>query len=418
MKRSSAFRTISGGVCAPQGFFASGVAAGIKKNSRKDIALVVSRFPCFAAGSFTTNMVKGAPVLFDLQQIRTQPVWGIVVNSDNANACTGRLGLRNAYAMSKIASREVSAHGFLCNKNSFLVCSTGRIGIQLPMAKIAHGIHQAAAQLSRNSRTAAEAIMTTDTFAKQIAVEMQIGGKKVRLSGMAKGAGMIQPVTSPSGKPSPLHATMLSFLTTDAVISRNLLQACLNRAISQSFNRISVDGDMSTNDTVLLLANGCAAHSPLRWNSNDLRCFQSSLDYVTFSLAQMIVQDGEGTSKIVTLEVTGAATATEAELAVRAIGNSKLVKCSWYGENPNWGRLCDAIGYSGARLNPSTLFIAYNGIRLVHKGLQITKNLPIVRRLMKKPAFSIECGLGLGKYRAILYTTDLTEKYVKLNKDE
>lgn len=428
----------STGVCAPDGFLAAGVAAGIKKSGAEDLALIVSETPCVAAGVFTINTAKAAPVVFDIERLQGAPVRGIVVNSGNANACTGAEGLRNARRMSETASeicsqsdktitaasadgRGNTASGRRAVRADFLVCSTGRIGVQLPMPKIIRGIREAARQLSADGLSTARAIMTTDTYPKQMVIEIRVGGRKVRLGGITKGAGMIEPVMSPSGKrpgQQGRHATMLAFLTTDLLINRRLLQECLNRAVARSFNRISVDGDMSTNDTVLLLANGHARNPPLRRNSTDLRRFQSALDHMTLGLAQMIVRDGEGISRVVTVEITGAASPADAESAVRAIGNSTLVKCSWCGGDPNWGRLCDAVGYSGARFNPARFTITYDGVDLVRNGLPIGRNLPTIRRAVAKPAFHIEFDLKLGSHRAILYTTDLTEKYVELNKGE
>ncbi len=411
MNDSLGFRELVGGVCVPQGFLAAGVAAGIKKSGAKDLALIVSEAPCHSAGVFTTNRVKAAPVLFCLQKIR-RPVYGIVVNSGNANACTGKEGFRNAQIMAETASRATRANG------NFLVCSTGRIGAQLPMKKMIHGIHQAAAALSVHDRMAAEAMMTTDTFAKQMAVEIRLQGKPVRIGGIAKGAGMIHPGMSSTGKSRALHATMLCFLTTDAVIRPFLLQECLHLAVAKSFNRIDVDGDMSTNDTVLLLANQKAGHKSFQRGSPAHRLFQNALEHLTLSLALMIVKDGEGISKIVTIQVTGAASAKDAERVVQAIGHSTLAKCSWCGEDPNWGRIFCAAGYSGAKLNPACFSIKYNDIFLVKNGLEIKKNLQKVRKIVKKPSFTICCDLQLGKHSSILYTTDLTEKYVELNKGE
>lgn len=418
MKNPSRIFPIPGGVCAPRGFLASGIAAGIKKSGGKDLAMIVSETPCFSAGTFTTNSVKAAPVLFNLKMIRRHLIRGIVVNSGNANACTGKLGFKNAQIMSEIAGRAVSSQGLPTAKKDFLICSTGRIGCQLPMEKISQGIQKAASHLASQSRNAAEAIMTSDTFLKEMAVEIRMKGCSVRIGGIAKGAGMIQPGMSSSGNHPALHATMLCFLTTDAAIRSPALQACLNQAVAQSFNRITVDGDMSTNDTVLLLANGHAHHRSIHQNRSDLQLFQDALNHLTLSLALMIVKDGEGASKLITVKVTGARSKSDAELAVRAIGNSILIKCSWCGEDPNWGRICCSIGYSRAHFNPSFLSIKYDGIALVENGLQISRNLKKVQQIVKKPSFSIECCLGLGKHEAILYSTDLTEKYVDLNKGE
>ncbi len=411
--KSETFREIPGGICAPQGFAAAGVTAGIKKSMEPDLALIVSRTPCRAAGTFTTNAAKAAPVYFDLKQMH-RPLLGIVANSGNANACTGREGLRNCEAMARLARQAVAGSGRPLGE--FAVCSTGRIGVQLPMDRIESGIHEAAARLSETDTTAARAIMTTDTFSKEIAVEFSFGGKKVRIGGIAKGAGMIQPGMSPTGKRPALHATMLAFITTDADLPRPTLQNLLNRSIAQSFNRISVDGDMSTNDTVLFLANSQAKHK--KATGKDLATFQAALNHLTLKLALMIVRDGEGISKVVTLKVTRAATQREAEWAVRAIGNSTLVKCSWYGEDPNWGRLYDAFGYSGARFDDAGFSIAYNDIFIVKNGVFCEKSLEIVRDIVKSSSFAITCDLGLGQRDAILYTTDLTEKYVELNKGE
>lgn len=415
---SFSFQTLPGGVCAPAGFYAAGVSCGVKSGHRRDLALIVSHTPCHGAGVFTINAVKAAPVLLDLRLVRQTKICGIVANSGNANACTGELGMQNARRMSEAAGKALTLRDLKPGKTSFLVCSTGRIGIQLPMKKINRGILDAASRLSRKADTAAEAIMTTDTFSKQASVQLRLGGRTIRIGGMAKGAGMIQPGMSASGQRPMRHATMLCFLTTDAVISRPILRRCLNQAVARSFNRITVDGDMSTNDTVLLLANGGAGNVPPVRGSSDLRRFQAALDHVALTLARMIVKDGEGISKVVTLEVTGAASASDAERAVRAMGNSILVKCSWCGEDPNWGRLLDATGYSGAKVDVSRFSIHYNGIPLVRNGLEVHGNFQKVRQIVRKPSFSIECCLGLGKHRAVLYTTDLTEKYVELNKGE
>ncbi|MCC7517774.1 MAG: bifunctional glutamate N-acetyltransferase/amino-acid acetyltransferase ArgJ [Verrucomicrobiae bacterium] len=407
------FRRVEEGVCAAAGFRAAGVAAGIKKTGKLDLSLVVSDRPCAWAGTFTTNAVKAAPVLFDLALPRARSVRGIVANSGNANACTGAQGLRDAVRMDALA-REAAGSASI----PFLIASTGRIGGLLPMAKVAAGLRTAAARLSRDDLAAARAIMTTDTFPKRAAAEIRVGGRVVRIGGMAKGAGMICPGMSRTGRRPALHATMLAFLATDAAIAPAPLQRCLERAVARSFNRISVDGDMSTNDTVLLLANGAAGAPALRDGSRALADFQAALDDVTLRLAQGIVRDGEGISKVVTVVVEGAASAADAERAVRAIGNSILVKCSWCGEDPNWGRLFDAAGYSGARLNLENLSVHYDGVPLVLRSRRLTANARRACAVLKKPAFTVRCGLGVGRFSAVFYTTDLTEKYVELNKGE
>ena len=412
MRRRS-FRMVEGGVCAANGFRAAGVAAGIKPTGKSDLALVVSDLPCAWAGTFATNAVKAAPVLHDLALPRSRPVAGIVANSGNANACTGTRGLRDAAKMGALAQKLSGTF-----PAPFLVASTGRIGGLLPMAKIATGLRAAAARLSRDDVACARAIMTTDTFPKRCAAEIRIGGRAIRVGGMAKGAGMICPGMSRTGRRPALHATMLCFLTTDAVVAPALLQRCLDRAVARSFNRISVDGDMSTNDTVALLANGASGTPALRTGTRALADFQEALDEVALRLALMIVKDGEGISKIVTLVVEGAASVSDAERAARAIGNSILAKCSWCGEDPNWGRLFDAAGYSGARINPANLSVRYDGVPLVLRSRVVAANDRRVRAILKKPSFTLRCGLGAGRFSSIFYTTDLTEKYVELNKGE
>jgi glutamate N-acetyltransferase / amino-acid N-acetyltransferase len=406
------------GVCYPKGFLASGIAAGIKKNGNRDLSLIVSETPCASAGTFTTNTAKAAPVVFDLELIRKFPIRGIVANSGNANASTGKVGYKNTRLMSEWAHEAATTFDPRLQGGNFLVCSTGRIGVQLPMSKVKSGIKLAAKKLSRDDKVAAEAIMTSDTVFKRNSVEINLGSSIVRIGGIAKGAGMIEPGMSASGKPPALHATMLCFLTTDAIISPPLLQATLNTAVGQSFNRIDVDGDMSTNDTVLLLANGQAGNSPIKKGSREFKLFQQALNELTLSLALMIVKDGEGISRIVTVNVTGAKTSIDAEKAVRAIANSTLAKCAWCGGDPNWGRLSAAIGYSGANYDCSKLSVKYNTVLLVKNGLQIDKNVKKARIVAANSSFIVTCDLGMGKHGATMYTTDLTEKYVEFNKGE
>jgi glutamate N-acetyltransferase/amino-acid N-acetyltransferase len=289
-----------------------------------------------------------------------------------------------------------------CSENRVLVCSTGRIGVNLPIVKVEAGVKKLLRMLSRRGGpAAAQAIMTTDTFAKEIAVQFKAGGKTIRIGGIAKGAGMIH----------PHMATMLSFITTDAAIARVALQRALTRAVNSSFNRISVDGDTSTNDTVLLLASGLAGAPPLPK-------FQDALDHVCLDLAKMIVRDGEGVSKFVTVNVRGAGSDREAEIAARAVVNSVLVKTSWCGGDPNWGRILDALGYSGAKVRDSLVDIAYDGVAAVHRGVATHTPLARLKRIVAQPTFTIDIHLHLGRGRCTMYTCDLTEKYITLNKGE
>lgn len=415
MKKSSV-HFLPAGVCAPSGFFSSGVACGIKKNGNHDLALVYSETPCTSAGTFTTSAAKAAPVIYDLKLIR-KPVSGVILNSGNANAATGKPGMKNTMEMSRLAQKTL-AQKKKAKVQPILVCSTGRIGIQLPMPRIKKGIQSAVNSLSRKDDVTPKAIMTSDTFPKSIAARIHVDGKTFFIGGMAKGAGMIQPGMSATGSRPALHATMLCVLTTDLKIPTPLLQKSLNTAVGQSFNRITIDGDMSTNDTVLLLANGKSGVTSGNERSPVFKLFQQTLNEITRALALMIVKDGEGISRVVSLCVKGARSAADAEAAIRAIGNSALVKCAWFGGDPNWGRLLAAIGYSGAKVNPDKFHVYYDDIPLVQNGLQINKNVKKARKVAGKSSFMVTCDLSMGKHKTMLYTTDLTEKYVEFNKGE
>jgi glutamate N-acetyltransferase/amino-acid N-acetyltransferase len=289
-----------------------------------------------------------------------------------------------------------------CPENHVLVCSTGRIGANLPIVKVEAGIKQLLGLLSRRGGPlAARAIMTTDTFPKEVAVQFKVGRRTFRIGGIAKGAGMIQ----------PKMATMLGFITTDAAVPRAALQKSLAHAVNKSFNRISVDGDTSTNDTVILLANGLAGAPPLEK-------FQEALNFVCLELAKMIVRDGEGVSKFVTINVHGAATERDAEIAARAVANSVLVKTSWCGGDPNWGRILDALGYSRARIDADLVDVAYEGLAAVRGGIPARTPLAKLKKIVAQPVFTIDVHLHLGRGHCTMHTCDLTEKYVELNKGE
>jgi glutamate N-acetyltransferase/amino-acid N-acetyltransferase len=393
----TAFIRIDGSVTAPRGFRAAGTAAGIKTRGKKDMALIVSDKPATVAATFTTNQVKAAPVKLSMRHVKSGKACAIVANSGNANACTGSDGVIHARAMACAVARR-----FGCAEEHVLVCSTGRIGINLPIVKVEAGIKQLLGVLSpRGGAAAAQAIMTTDTFAKQVAVQFKAGGRTIRIGGIAKGAGMIQ----------PNMATMLSFLTTDAAIPRAALQKALTHAVNHSFNRITVDGDTSTNDTVILLANGVAGAPPLAK-------FQEALDFVCLELAKMIVRDGEGVSKFVTLNVRGAASDHDAVITARSVANSLLVKTSWCGGDPNWGRILDALGYSRAKVDGDLVDIAYNGVPAARGGMATRTPLAKLRKIVAQPTFTIDVHLHLGRGHCTMHTCDLTEKYVELNKGE
>ena len=397
MTKQPGFSRVRGSVTAPSGFRAAGVAAGIKANGNKDMALLLSDVPATVAGVFTTNKVKAAPVRVSMNAVKSGVARAIIANSGNANACTGAVGLVHAKAMAAAVARRIG-----CKAENVLVCSTGRIGVTMPLVKVEAGIKRLLGMLQpRGGHAVAEAIMTSDTFPKEVAVAIRHAGRTIHVAGVAKGAGMIQ----------PNMATMLSFLTTDAAIPRAALQKALRTAADQSFNRISVDGDMSTNDTVILLANGVAGPVPLGK-------FQEALNFVCLELAKMIVRDGEGVTKFVTINVQGAANDRDAEIAGRAVANSVLVKTSWCGGDPNWGRIMDALGYSRAHVVEEKVDIAYDGVVAVRGGMPTKIPLAKLKPIVAKTDFTVDIQLHLGTGRCTLYTCDLTEKYVELNKGE
>jgi glutamate N-acetyltransferase/amino-acid N-acetyltransferase len=432
--KKSLFQTIDGSITAPQGFLAAGVFCDIKrlgtgkgsnKGVKRDLALLFSETAATVAGTFTTNQVCAAPVKLCVERMRRGRARAVVINSGNANACTGIQGRRDAEAMAEITAKTMAGRGITAQ--DVLVASTGRIGVALPMQNVKKGIVQAASLLDstrQSARDAVEAIMTSDTHPKEVAVEFQLGGRTVRLGGMCKGAGMIQPGMSPSGRRPALHATMLCFLTTDAAVDRASLQSALQSAVAKSFNRITVDGDMSTNDTVLLLANGCAGNAPLNPQDHDFAVFQSALDYVTLELAKKIVLDGEGVSHFVTVRVRGAKTAAEAEQAARSVANSALVKTSWCGGDPNWGRILCALGYSASKIEEGKVDVGYSlpGERKVLFSLRRGKPTPTTFRALcaitAAKEFDLHVNLNLGRAEALIYAADLTEAYVDFNKGD
>ena len=400
------YTEIPGGVTAAQGFLAGSAYCGIKAGNagRPDIALIYSPQETVAAATFTTNKVKAAPVRVSLAHLRTGDVRAIIANAGNANACTGLAGIETAKRMAEAVAQALGLRA-----RQVMVCSTGRIGVPLPIEKMEATIAALPAALAQDgSRRAAEAIMTSDTFPKEIAVEFSLDGKTVRIGGIAKGAGMID----------PNMATMLSFLTTDAVIEKKLLQCALSVSVEQSFNRITIDGDMSTNDTVIMLANGTAGNKPLRHGTPAFKTFQRALDHVTKNLARMIVEDGEGVTKFVEVHVNGAATLSDARKAAEAVANSTLTKCAWFGGDPNWGRIMDALGYSGAKLREEVIDIFYDGIIAVQGGMPSKTPFAKLQEVVAQKHFTITIDLRLGKADYTVFTTDLSTEYVKLNMGE
>jgi glutamate N-acetyltransferase / amino-acid N-acetyltransferase len=425
---------IPGSIVAPRGFCAAGVFCDIKrlgtgkgsdKGRKRDLALIVSEAPATVAGMFTTNQACAAPVKVCVERVQKGRAQAVVANSGNANACTGRQGLKDAREMASFTEQAITLP-----RGMVLVGSTGRIGVTMPMDNVRAGIIEAAVKLGStpgHAAQAAEAIMTSDTRAKQVAVEFKLGGKVVRIGGICKGAGMIQPGMSADGKrPAaiPLHATMLCFITTDAVVEAKVLQAALREAVANSFNRITVDGDMSTNDTVLVLANGLAGNRSFGLRTSDFGLFQQALTHICLELAKMIVCDGEGVSRIVTVRVNGAKSFADADAAARAVANSPLVKTSWHGGDPNWGRIIAAVGYSPATVIEEKVDIGYSapGNRKIlwslKRGQPTKATFKALCAAVAPREFDLHVNLNLGQAGAIIYAADLTEEYVEFNKGD
>ncbi len=447
MKRK--FTRIPGSIVAPRGFLACGIFCDIKRlgtgkgsdqGRKRDLALIVSEVPATVAGMFTTNQICAAPVKVCLRRMKKGSAQAIVVNSGNANACTGKQGLRDALDMSAFAARALRMPA-----GRVLVGSTGRIGVMLPMENVKRGILDAAERLGDSPECAdhaAEAILTSDTRRKQIAVAFRLGGKTVRIGGICKGAGMIQPGLNATGRrPVSLpgrasrpgspqargphqHATMLCFITTDASIEAKALQAALTDAVAQSFNCITVDGDMSTNDTVLVLANGLANNTRLRTSDAGFGTFQTGLNHVCLELAKMIVRDGEGVSRFVTVRLSRARNRAEADAAARAVANSALVKTSWNGGDPNWGRIIDALGYSPSKVVEGKVDVGYSppGSRKIlwslQRGQPTNASFKDLCAAVALKEFDLHIRLNLGNADAIIYAGDLTEAYVDFNKGD
>jgi glutamate N-acetyltransferase/amino-acid N-acetyltransferase len=400
----SDFKKIDGGITAAGGFKASGIHCGLKK-SAPDMAILYSEFPAVLAAAFTTNRICAAPVKLCRQRLSAgTPVQAVVINSGNANACTGQPGMDAAKATVDMAAAELGIED-----SAVLVCSTGCIGIPMPMAKIENGVKLAAAALEEDGGdAAAKAIMTTDTTDKQIAVEISIGGQQVKIGGMAKGSGMIE----------PNMATLLAFIATDAAVEPEALQECVTAAVKESFNRITVDGDQSTNDTLICLANGSADNTPLNISHPDWQTFADGIAFVAKELAMLIVKDGEGATKFVTVVVEGARTEADASLATRAIANSLLVKTSWFGQDPNWGRIADAVGYSGADVEESLLDISFDDVATVRNGMAVDTDVAaVLTEILKQKCFAVRVNLNLGDAVDTVFTCDCSHEYVSINAD-
>ncbi|MFC1982434.1 bifunctional glutamate N-acetyltransferase/amino-acid acetyltransferase ArgJ [Chloroflexota bacterium] len=390
-----------GSVTSPQGFRAGATYAAIKQKAeeRLDLAILFSEAPCAAAAVFTNNQIKAAPVVLSQQRLQDGRAVAVVANSGCANACTGEQGLADAAAMA-----ELAAKGLGISAEDVLVASTGVVGVPLPMERIRTGIRQIVLS-AEGGHEMARAIMTTDTVPKEVAV--RVGGSQFVIGGMAKGAGMIHPDL----------ATLLCFITTDASVDIDFLRLALRKAVDISFNMISIDGDTSTNDMVLIMANGLAGNEPISGSSPEAEAFQQSLDEVCMYLAKAIASDGEGATKLIEVNVGGASDIAEARLAARTIVSSPLVKAAVHGSDPNWGRVLAAVGRSGARVVESKVDLFIGDICLVRGGSPLPFNAEEVVIILDKSEVPFTLNLNLGNAAATAWGCDLSEEYVTINSE-
>jgi glutamate N-acetyltransferase/amino-acid N-acetyltransferase len=393
---------LDGGVTAVPGILAGAVAGGIKPSGKKDLALVHSPTPARVAAVFTSNQVKGAPVLVSMEHARGGVAQAIIASSGCANVCTGEQGIRDAREMTKSVADLLRI-----SPQHVLIASTGVIGVPLPMDRIRGALPKLVKALSpQGGHAAAEAIMTTDTRPKEAALRVEVSGRPITLGGMAKGVGMIEPHL----------ATMFCFVTTDAVIARDALAGITRRAVDRSFNRISVDSDQSTSDTVAVLANGLAENAALERGSRGLRQFARGLEALMDRLARMLIVDGEGATKLVTISVRGAASRRDATVAARSVANSPLVKTAINGQDPNWGRIMMALGKASARVEQARVSIAFGDETIVERGmLREGVRLEKIHEVMTQAEYAITIDLGLGSGEDRVVTCDLSEEYVRIN---
>ncbi|MGD1832481.1 MAG: bifunctional ornithine acetyltransferase/N-acetylglutamate synthase [Sphaerochaetaceae bacterium] len=402
-------KIIDGGILAAKGFSVASCATGVKR-TKVDMTLLVSDIPAEVAGAFTTNVVRAAPVDYDSAVLKKgKPIRAILVNSGNANACTGKVGIEDVHTSASMTAEELG-----CLSDEVMICSTGVIGVPLEMEKIEKGIRYCSRNLSCEKDKAHEsalAILTTDTFAKEVAVEVTVADKSVRIGGMAKGSGMIH----------PNMATMLSFITTDANVDRTYLQSLLGSSISTSYNMISVDGDTSTNDTVLVMANGTAGSPLIDADSEFEEVFREAFTYVHTELAKMIVKDGEGASKFVEVSVTGAKSDEDASLLARSVVSSSLVKAAFFGADANWGRILCAMGYSGASFDPSKVTMRYRSekgkIVVVEEGTPLNFDEELAKKILGENVINLDIILEDGSSEAMSWGCDLSYEYVRINGD-
>jgi glutamate N-acetyltransferase/amino-acid N-acetyltransferase len=396
------YEWLDGGVTAVPGIMAGGLAAGVKPSGRKDLSLIYSSTPARAAAVFTSNQVKGAPVLVSMEHLRGGVAQAILANSGCANVCTGEQGLKDAREMTRLTGELLKIPA-----KHVLIAATGVIGVPLPMDKIRAALPKLVKSLSpKGGRAAAEAIMTTDTRPKEAALCVEVNGRPVTIGGIAKGVAMLEPHL----------ATMFCFIVTDAAIARDAIGPVLRQVVGRSFNRVTVDGDQSTSDTVAMLANGLADNAPLESGGRGMRPFVRALEALAGKLARMLVADGEGATKLITVTVRGAAGRKDALAAARSVANSPLVKTAINGMDPNWGRIMMALGKSSARIDQDKVAISFNDEAVVERGmLREGVRLERVREIMGGTEYTIAIDLGLGRGEDTVWTCDLSEEYVRLN---
>ena len=389
------------GVTFAQGFKAAGIKAGIKKSGNEDLAVIYTEKPAAVAGTFTQNAVAAAPVYVSKAAVAQGSVHAIVANAGCANACTGEQCMQDANKMAELTALELGIKA-----SEVVVASTGVIGVNLPMDKMAKGIKLAVSELSETgSAKAGSAIITTDTHSKTRAVEFELGGKTVRMGAIAKGSGMIQ----------PNMATMLCFITTDAAIHSQLLQKALSSVVETSFNMISIDGDMSTNDMVIVMANGAAGNAEITSEDADYAIFQAKLLEMCQSLSQEIAADGEGATKFITIQVKGAASFADAKTVAMSVAKSPLVKTAFFGEDANWGRVICAIGYAGVKMIPEKTKVAFGGTTVFENGMGAKFSLAALNKVMEEHDIVVDIDMGLGEAEATVWSCDLSYEYVKIN---
>lgn len=403
-------KTVEGGVCAAKGFWAAGVAAGVKYQDRKDMAVIYSEAPCVCAGTFTSNVVKAAPVLWDKEIVEKSPfAQAVIVNSGIANACTGKEGFACCQAEAEAAAKSLQIP-----ENSVLIGSTGVIGMQMPIDRLQAGIAELAAKKEHSAEAAfaaAQAIMTTDTVDKQVAVSFEIYGRSVTMGGMCKGSGMIH----------PNMCTMLAFVTCDAAISKELLTKAVKESVADTFNMISVDGDTSTNDTFLFLANGMAGNPEITEEDEAYRTFKEALCFLNTAMAKKLAGDGEGATALVEVQVKGADTKEAARLLAKSVICSSLTKAAIFGHDANWGRILCAMGYSGASFDPEKVDLFFESkagkLQIIENGVAADYSEEEATKILSQPEVTATADIKMGDAQATAWGCDLTFDYVKINAD-